>query len=270
MKKYLCILMIGLFLPLWGCSDSSNSEDPIKNFRLFAEKSRELVYDEFLLAGREYAALPDDDPAETDYLVANEDLYLQYFYFGFIFNNVISFDIERWEGNTYFNENGDSTITVQGGIYTLESEYYMELENSMERLNVTFVWNANTSRWLITGERVPVPSGGNPPAPWVRQEGAWIGNNTAYSATTFFIDEEDAQRHVGNTIFTYGVGGNTLRMALEREGCVEDCVDIETTDLFDLGVAAAAGSTGWDDFKQYQVEDGIPDYEIPPVIEDAR
>lgn len=270
MKKWLYLMILCLFLPFLGCSDSSDAPDPLMAFRQFSEKNRELVYSQFIQAGREYAALLDDDPAEADYLVANEDLYVQYFYLGFIFNTVISFDVESWNGNTYTGNNGDSTITIANGIYTLQSRYYMDLDNGMERLDIRFAWNSTTARWLITGTRTPVPADGSLPQTWIRQEGEWLTRDTACTAATFFIDEEDGLRHVGNTRFTYGAGQNNLSMALERELCLENCVDLEAFDLYDLGVVAVAGGSDWVDFKAYRVMDDDPDYEIPPVEEPAK
>lgn len=274
--------MICLFLPLWGCSDSTNgddpSKDPIRNFRTFSVDLRELVHQEFLKAGVEYAALPgdlpDDDEQKVSYNNVTEDLYIQFRYITFICNSVIHFGIESKNGNTYTNEEGDGTVSITDGIYKLESDYFMPLADSWEKVSVTFTWNPATSRWLITGERINVPSGEDEePVPWLRQEGEWTNDITAYSATTFYIEEEvtaeeDAPlRHVSNTLFSYEDTENTLQAASEREECTENCVDIITTPLYDQGIVTLE-FTGWDNFKKYRVVDEAPDYEMPmPVVE---
>lgn len=260
--------MICLFLTLWGCSDSSNGVDPIENFREFSVDLRNLVKDELTKAGLELGALPEDAPNEEAYIKVTEDIFLQYLYCNSIIEKVINLDIESSSGNIFRNKNNEITVTVSDdGLYRMDGEFHVIVNESWELLNVTFTWNPDTNRWLITGSRLDLPSGeDDEPVPFLRQEGEWRDNNQVYSATTLYF-KEDETRRLGNALFSYGESENTFSMASEREECVESCVDIDNTGLYDQGIVTM-DLTEWDDFKRYSVDDGIPDYEMPaPIIE---
>ncbi len=271
MKKFICFALICLFLPLGGCSDSSNNDDPvdpIREFRTFSADLRDLVYHEFIIAGQIYSGLPvstpASDPEKLSYHSITEDLYIQFRYVTYFCNTVIDFETDSVEGNTYSNAEDDAFISLANGNYVLESVYYMFLTDSMERINVTFTWNPTTSRWLITGERTDV-SGGTAPEPWLRCEGQMNGHVSSYSAMAFFIkeeDEDDAMRHLTNVLYVPGNTDSPLQAAAEREACDSDCVDLESTDLYDQGVSAL-GLTSWNDFKNYGITAPPPEYEMP-------
>lgn len=262
--------MICLFLTLWGCSDSSNGVDPIENFRDFSVDLRNLVKDEFTKASLELGALPDDDPKEEAYIKVTEDILLQYLYCNYIIEKVINLDIASNSGNVFRSKNGEITVTVSDdGLYRMDGEFHVTVDESWELLNVTFIWNPDTNRWLITGSRLDLPSGeDDEPVPFLRQEGEWSESNYIYSATMLYF-EEDGIRRVGNALFNYGESENTFHMASEREECSENCVDINSNDLYDQGIVTME-LTEWDDFKRYSVEDGIPDYEMPAPIVEVR
>ena len=262
MKKHLFVLIISCLIPLWGCSSSSNGVDPLGDFKTFASDLRQLAYDETLQAGKNFNALPDEDPKTGDYLIVTEDLYLQYGYCTFIFNKVLNFDIGSGVNNVYTNEDRDATIDISGGLYMLEAEYFMMIEDAWEKVSISFTWNPETNRWLIVGLRGGSTSA-DPFKPWIRQEGEWDSESTAYTATTFYIEEEGV-RHVNNIMFTYATPSSGLRMACEREACTVDCLDTdpENADLYNLGILTGS-LTLWDDFKIYAMSGAAPDYEVP-------
>ncbi|MFA6010822.1 MAG: hypothetical protein WC799_12630 [Desulfobacteraceae bacterium] len=270
MKKIIYLAMICLFLTLWGCSDSSNGVDPIENFRDFSVDLRNLVKDEFVKAGLELDALPDDDPNEEAYIKVTEDIMLQYLYCNYIIEKVINLDIASNSGNVFRSENSEITVTVSDdGLYRMDGEFHVTVDESWELLNVTFTWNPATNRWLITGSRLDLPSEeDDEPVPFLRQEGEWHDDSQVYSATTLYFVEDETRR-VSNAYFTYGISISPFRMVSEREECVENCVDIDSTDLYDQGIVAME-LTEWNDFKRYSVEDGIPEYEMPAPIVEVR
>lgn len=270
MKKIIGFTLISLLMTLWGCSDSSNDDpvDPIKEFRTFSADLRDLVYHEYIAAGRIYTALPASTPASDPEKISDhsitEDLYIQFRYVTYFCNTVIEFETDSMDGNTFSNAEDDASITLADGNYILECVYYMFLTDSMERIDVTFTWNPGTSRWLITGERTNV-TGGTEPQPWLRCEGQINGTTSSYNAMAFFIEEEegetDAMRHLTNVLYAPGAS-IPLQAAAEREACDSDCVDLDSTDLYDQGVTAL-GLASWNDFKNYGIMAPPPEYEMP-------
>jgi len=254
MKKLFSILIV-LILFSAGCSSHSDPvPDPLADFRRFSTDLRQLLYDQHMEAGRGLADLPENSPDKEDYIRALADMLLSKPYFLDTYNSVINFEILTFSDDIYTNTDGDMTIDASNDQYVFDTDYFIIIENNLEKVSVQFIYNPKRQTWLLIGKRGGIP-GETPPGDiepsdlWIKQEGAAITRSTYYESTTFYIAEEaDGTTHTTNSILTYGTSATpAFSMAGEQISCAADCIDETDTRIFTNGITSS--SEEWEDFK---------------------